>query len=82
MLNKHCFFRREKKDVAKDLPEKMRQTIVCEITTRSEYHKAEKDMESWLESVGFDGQQIDKKMQGRSLLTIGSIATDFGEGQA
>jgi SWI/SNF-related matrix-associated actin-dependent regulator 1 of chromatin subfamily A len=73
LLNKHCFFRREKKDVAKDLPEKMRQTIVCEITTRSEYHKAEKDMESWLESVGFDGQQIDKKMQAEALLRLGVL---------
>lgn len=73
MLNRHCFFRREKKDVAKDLPEKMRQTIVCDITTRAEYTKAEKDMQSWLESVGFDGQQIDKKMQAEALLRLGVL---------
>jgi SWI/SNF-related matrix-associated actin-dependent regulator 1 of chromatin subfamily A len=30
------FFRREKKEVAKDLPEKLRQTIVCDITTRAD----------------------------------------------
>lgn len=73
LLNKHCFFRREKKDVAKDLPEKMRQTIVCDITTRAEYTKAEKDMEAWLESVGYDGQQIDKKMQAEALLRLGVL---------
>jgi SWI/SNF-related matrix-associated actin-dependent regulator of chromatin subfamily A-like protein 1 len=73
MLNKNCFFRREKKDVAKDLPEKMRQTIVCDITTRADYHKAEKDMETWLESVGFDGQQISKKMQAEALIRLGVL---------
>src|SRR5690606_16650198 len=37
LLNQHCFFRREKKDVAKDLPEKQRQTIMCDITNREQY---------------------------------------------
>lgn len=32
LLNKHCYFRREKKEVAKELPPKSRQKILCEIT--------------------------------------------------
>jgi SWI/SNF-related matrix-associated actin-dependent regulator of chromatin subfamily A-like protein 1 len=71
LLRKHgCFFRREKKDVAKELPEKQRQTIVCDITTRAEYNKAERDLKAWLSEVGFDGAAIDKKMAGEALLRL------------
>lgn len=58
LLNKHCFFRREKKDVAKDLPEKQRQTIICEISNRDEYQRAEKDVLSYLEQNGSSLEDI------------------------
>lgn len=65
-----CFFRREKREVAGDLPEKQRQTIICDITNRSEYNRAVKNLKEWLATEGFSRQQIDKKMAGEALLRI------------
>lgn len=47
-LNMHCFYRREKKDVLKELPDKMRQIVLCEITNRPEYNVALADLETYL----------------------------------
>ncbi len=65
-LQLNCFFRREKKDVAKDLPEKMRQTILCDITTRSEYNKCMADFEQYLrESGALDDEAIARRLRGQ-----------------
>lgn len=65
-MNLHCFFRREKKDVAKDLPEKMRQTILCDITTRTEYNRCVNDFEQYLrESGALDDEQIARRLRGQ-----------------
>lgn len=64
-MNLHCFFRREKKDVAKDLPEKLRQTILCDITTRHEYNKCKADFEQFLIDSGmYDDESIARRMRG------------------
>ena len=73
ILNKYCFFRREKKDVASDLPEKQRQKIVCEITNRPEYEKAKRDLEDYLASIGFGTKEVDKKMQAEALIRMGVL---------
>ena len=39
-LYKHCFYRREKKEVLQDLPAKQRQVVLCDINTRQEYNAA------------------------------------------
>ncbi len=44
----NCMFRREKHDVLKDLPDKVRQTMICEITNRKEYQDAERDLIQYL----------------------------------
>lgn len=44
----NCMFRREKHDVLKDLPDKVRQTMICEITNRKEYLDAERDLIQYL----------------------------------
>ena len=72
-LNNVCFFRREKKDVAKDLPEKQRQTILCDITTREAYDKAKNDFEHYLELQGWDTDAIDKKMSGEVMVKMGEL---------
>jgi SWI/SNF-related matrix-associated actin-dependent regulator 1 of chromatin subfamily A len=72
-LNKFCFFRREKKDVAKDLPEKQRQTILCDITTRAEYNRAKNDLAKFLEDNGFNDEQIAKKMNGEILVKMNEL---------
>lgn len=66
-LNKHCFFRREKKDVAKDLPEKQRQTILCDITTREPYNRARDKFALYLKEQGCDDKAIAKKLRGEIL---------------
>ena len=43
-LNKFCFFRRQKKDVLKWLPEKTRSYCVVDIDTKKEYKEAQRDL--------------------------------------
>jgi SWI/SNF-related matrix-associated actin-dependent regulator 1 of chromatin subfamily A len=73
MLYKHCYFRREKKDVAKDLPEKQRQTILCDITNRAEYNKAKNDFVKWLEDNGADDEEIRRKLRGEIMVRMGAL---------
>ncbi len=73
LLNKHCFFRREKKDVAKDLPEKQRQTILCDITTRTEYSRAKNQFVKYLEDQGWDDKEIAKKLRGEIMVKMGEL---------
>jgi SWI/SNF-related matrix-associated actin-dependent regulator 1 of chromatin subfamily A len=70
LLRLNCYFRREKKDVAKDLPEKQRQTIICDISNREEYLHAENQFKRWLEEQGFTEEEVMKKMAGESILKI------------
>jgi SWI/SNF-related matrix-associated actin-dependent regulator 1 of chromatin subfamily A len=72
-LNQLCFFRREKKDVAKDLPEKQRQTILCEISTRQEYSRAKADLKNWLASNGFSEGQINTSLKGEALVKMNAL---------
>lgn len=72
-LQETCFFRREKKDVAKDLPEKQRQTILCDITTRREYNKAKNDFVSFLEEKGCTDKEIARKMRGEIMVKMGEL---------
>lgn len=47
-LNKFCFFRRQKKDVLKWLPEKTRSYCVVDIDTKKEYKEAQRDLICYL----------------------------------
>ena len=73
MMNMSCFFRREKKDVAKDLPEKQRQTILCDITTRHEYNKAKNDFVTFLEEKGCSDAEIARKLRGEIMVKMGEL---------
>lgn len=81
LLNTHCFFRREKKDVAKDLPDKQRQQIICDITTRDEYEYAEKNFTAFLESSGATSGEIDKKMRAEALVKINELKAISARGK-
>lgn len=72
-LNQYCFFRREKKDVAKDLPEKQRQTILCDITNRAEYNKAKNDFVRFLEDKGCSDEEIAKKLRGEIMVKMAEL---------
>lgn len=70
-LNMSCFFQREKHDVLKDLPAKVRQTVVCEISNRKEYIDAEADLVRYLrEYKQASDEQIQKSMKGEVMVMI------------
>jgi len=69
-LNTTCFFRREKKDVAKDLPERQMQTIICDITTRNEYQTAKLEFEKYLREKGCSDREVAKKLQAEILVKM------------
>lgn len=73
LLNLHCFFRREKKDVAKELPEKQRQTMLCDITTRKEYERALHAFEAYLRDMGCTDLEIARKMRGEIMVKMGEL---------
>ncbi|MCZ8144887.1 DEAD/DEAH box helicase [Flavobacterium sp.] len=81
MLYNFCYFRREKKDVAKDLPEKQRQTILCDITTRHEYQKAKNDFVKWLEDSGCDDEEIARKLRGEIMVRMGALKAISARGK-
>lgn len=70
-LNQFCFFQREKHDVLKDLPAKVRQTVICEINNRKEYIDAEADLIRYLrEYKQASDDKINKAMRGEIMVRI------------
>jgi SWI/SNF-related matrix-associated actin-dependent regulator 1 of chromatin subfamily A len=81
-LNKFCFFRREKSDVLKDLPAKMRQVVRCDITNRTEYDRAENEFVTYLKDVrGCSDQEIKKKLRGQMMVKIGILKQISAKGK-
>lgn len=70
LLNKNCFFRREKHDVLKDLPAKVRQTIYCDITNEDHYNKIQNDFKKFLQENDFSNADIRKKMKSEVIVKI------------
>jgi len=81
LLQLNCFFRREKKDVAKDLPDKQRQTILCDISNREEYDKVEADFRRWLENQGLSEEEVAKKMEGEAILKMMHLKSVAAKGK-
>lgn len=48
VLKRECMIRRTKKQVLKELPDKIRRSILFRLDSYEEYHKAEKDFLGWL----------------------------------
>lgn len=70
-LNTTCFFQREKQDVLKDLPAKVRQVVNCEISNRKEYVDAEADLVRYLrEYKQASDEKIQKSMRGEVMVRI------------
>jgi len=64
-------FRREKHNVLKDLPDKVRQTLICEITNRKEYQDAEKDLVSYLVKYkDATDEKIQRALRGEVMVRI------------
>lgn len=63
-IKRYCFFQREKSEVLKDLPPKIRQIIRCELSNMPEYKKAEKDFGKYLrEWKGCTDSQVKKRLK-------------------
>lgn len=74
MLRQRCYFRREKKDVLKDLPPKVRQIAFCDISTRKEYQDAENDLRKYLkEYKQATDAEIRRSMRGEVMVRIGIL---------
>lgn len=73
-LTSSCFFRREKTEVLKDLPAKTRQVILCDITNRQEYEKAQNHFVDYLRSVrGCSDEEVRRKLRGEVMVQIGIL---------
>lgn len=81
MLYSNCYFRREKKEVAKDLPDKQRQTILCDITTRNEYNIAKNDFIKWMEDSGCNDEEIARKLRGEIMVRMGVLKQISAKGK-
>ena len=71
LLWQKCMFRREKAMVLKDLPDKIRQVLSCEITNRKEYNDAERDLIQYLRKYKeADDEKIMKALKGEVMVRI------------
>jgi SWI/SNF-related matrix-associated actin-dependent regulator 1 of chromatin subfamily A len=69
-----CFYRREKSEVLKDLPAKMRQVVLCEISNRREYEQAENEFVNYLKTVrGCTDAEVRKKLRGEVMVKMGIL---------
>lgn len=64
-LRSNCFFRRQKKDVLTQLPDKTRSYLVTEISNRKEYADAEKDVIKYLRDYqNADDDKLQRAIRG------------------
>lgn len=81
-LRTTCFYQREKKDVLKDLPDKMRQTVLCDISNRKEYNQAETDLIQYLRKYrDADDEKIAKAMRGQAMVMINILRQISAKGK-
>lgn len=77
-----CMFRREKSLVLKDLPDKIRQVMTCEITNRREYLDAEQDLITYLQKYkDADDEKIAKALRGEVMVRIGILRNISARGK-
>jgi len=73
-LRQFCQFRREKKDVLKDLPPKLRQALYCDITNRPEYDRAENEFIRYLqETKKCSPDEMATKLRGGFMVKLGIL---------
>lgn len=82
LLHKNGFFRRLKKEVLHDLPDKMRNIFKVEITNRQEYIKAENDLVNYLrENLKKSEGEITKALRGEAMVLIGILKKISAKGK-
>lgn len=81
MLYKHCFFRREKKEVLNELPDKQRNVIICDISNSQEYQKANSEFINYLKDKGFEDKEIRKKLRAEIMVKMGILKNISARGK-
>ncbi len=78
----NCFFRRDKQDVLKELPAKMRQVAMCQIATRREYSDAEANLIKYLRQYkDADDEKVARAMRGEVMVQIGILKNISARGK-
>ena len=73
-LRKHCFFRRQKKDVLTQLPAKTRSYLVVDIDNRKEYAAAERDVIKYLRDYqNADDEKVQRTIRGAVMVKMGIL---------
>lgn len=73
-LRKHCFVRRQKKDVLTQLPAKTRSYLVTEIDNKKEYKDAERDIINYLRKYqDADDDKIQRTIRGAIMVKMGIL---------
>lgn len=81
-LNKFCFFRRQKKDVLKWLPDKTRSYLVTDIDNKKEYQEAEKDVIKYLRDFkNADDDKIQRAIRGEVMVKMGILKQISAKGK-
>lgn len=81
-LNKFCFFRRQKKDVLKWLPDKTRSYLVVDIENRKEYNEAKRDVIQYLrEFKKADDDKIQRAIRGAVMVKMGILKQISAKGK-
>ena len=81
-LHKFCFFRRQKKDVLKWLPDKTRSYLVTDIDNRKEYEMAERDVIKYLREVkDADDEKILRAVRGAIMVKMGILKQISAKGK-
>ena len=81
-LNKYCFFRRQKKDVLKWLPEKTRVTLVTDIDNRREYNTAKADVIKYLRDwKKADDDKLQRAIRGAVMVKMGILKQISSKGK-
>lgn len=77
-----CFFRREKSKVLTQLPDKSRQYIEVDISTRREYEKAENDLIQYLKDYkNASDDKIAKALRGEVMVRMGILKSISARGK-
>lgn len=81
-LRKVCFFRRLKKDVLTQLPEKTRMYITVDITNMDEYRVAERNLIEYLRSYKkADDEKIQKALRGQVMVQMSILKQVAAKGK-
>lgn len=81
-LRTTCFYSREKADVLKELPAKVRQVVSVDITTQVEYNVAMDDLAKYLiEYRNATDEQVKRSLKGEIMVRIGVLKNISARGK-